>query len=159
MKPISLDKLGAAVRRLNSDALAGTPQYRRIIVAPQHVSATEKLIRDGIPPAPAKKPRRPKAPSKTEHQAMDYLLTQHRCDIRWNAVSFKLLNGHRYTPDLHMDLGTGRRQVFIEVKGSYRLGSLQRSRLAFDQAKREWPCFDWWWMEKQKDGTWKITTH
>ena len=72
----------------------------------------------------------------------------------YEGVTFNLANGHRYTPDWFCVYASGR-PVLIEVKGSYKFGSHGRARLAFDQAKTEWPMFDWIWATKTKDG-WRV---
>jgi len=76
--------------------------------------------------------------------------------IVFEPMTIRLANGHRYTPDFGFIAGG--RAHFIEVKGSYRLHSYQRARMAFDQAAIEWPCFVWIWVELQDDGTWKTLT-
>ncbi len=76
--------------------------------------------------------------------------------IVFQPFTLRLANGHRYTPDF--GFMAGRRAHFTEVKGSYRLHSHQRARLAFDQAAVEWPCFIWIWAELGTDGVWKTTT-
>ncbi len=75
-------------------------------------------------------------------------------DIAFQPVMFRLRNGHRYTPDFVCQAASGD-VIMVEVKGSYRLQSYQRARLAFDQASLEWPCFVWIWAELQEDGNWK----
>jgi hypothetical protein len=66
-----------------------------------------------------------------------------------------MANSHRYRPDWTYFEPSGR-LVCVEVKGSYKLGSYQRARLAFDQAAVEWPDIRWLWAEKTYDG-WVIT--
>ena len=67
-------------------------------------------------------------------------------DARYEALTFRMANGHRYTPDWVVMDG-GRPVECHEVKGSYRLGSYQRARLAFDQARVEYPGIVWVWGE------------
>lgn len=76
--------------------------------------------------------------------------------VKFHPISFHLDNGHRYTPDFAFI--DGGRAHFVEVKGSYKLGSYQRARMAFDQVRIEWPLFGWMWVELQDDGTWKTLT-
>lgn len=92
-----------------------------------------------------------RVPTKTEAEyARAYLAGK---DARYEAITFRLANGHRYTPDWsYWDDGA---LVCVEVKGSYRLGSYQRARLAFDQARIEFPAVRFVWAEKQKDHNWK----
>lgn len=72
--------------------------------------------------------------------------------IVFQPMIIRLANGHRYTPDFGFIAGG--RAHYVEVKGSYRLHSYQRARLAFDQAAVEWPCFVWIWAELGKNGEW-----
>ena len=67
-------------------------------------------------------------------------------DARYEAVTFRMANGHRYTPDWVV-VADGKPIECHEVKGAYRLGSYQRARLAFDQAAVEWPGIRWVWGE------------
>jgi len=100
-------------------------------------------------PAPVKAPAK-RGPNKTEALYRDTHLRGQ--DARYEALTVKLANGHRYTPDYaHWDDGV---LVLTEVKGSYKLHSHGRARLAFDQARVEWPQFRWVWATKRtaKDG-------
>jgi len=91
-----------------------------------------------------------KQPTKTEQDyARTYLAG---VGARYEALTFKLANGHRYTPD--WTWWGNDRLYAVEVKGSYRLGSYQRARLAFDQARIEFPHITWIWAEKKQDKTW-----
>jgi hypothetical protein len=95
--------------------------------------------------------------SKTEIRYLNEVLKTKETEgiithISFTGVTFRMSNGHRYTPDFSFLAGD--KMTFVEVKGSYRLGSYQRAKLAFDQAKLEWPMFNWIWVELQKDGSW-----
>ena len=77
-------------------------------------------------------------------------------DVWFHPCVLMLRNGHKYTPDFLCDPGVpDSRRVLVEVKGAYRLGSYQRARVAFDQARIEFPEFHFLWLEKTKDG-WSI---
>ena len=76
--------------------------------------------------------------------------------LRFEPMTLHMQNGHSYTPDF-VEFERGKPATCIEVKGAYKLGSYQRARLAFDQCRKEFPCFRWIWAEKQQDGTWKET--
>lgn len=94
--------------------------------------------------------------TKTEARYLAVLKTLEEAgeitDVKFHPVSFHLDNGHRYTPDFsYNDNG---RIYLVEVKGSYKLGSYQRARMAFDQARIEWPLFVWIWAELGEDGAW-----
>lgn len=104
--------------------------------------------------APAEKPpRRPAGPNKTEARYAAELLCG--LDARYEAITFRMANGHRYTPDWVV-FENGRPTQCHEVKGSYRFGSHQRARLAFDQAAAEFPGLNWFWATLTKNG-WEQT--
>ncbi len=109
--------------------------------------------------APAEKPAKAAGgPNKTEARYRAEVLSR-RLDlvaVAYEGLTFRMVNGHRYTPDWVARSADGQVWCF-EVKGAYRFGSHQRARLAFDQAATEWPCFRWVWAERQKDGSWKHT--
>lgn len=92
-------------------------------------------------------------PNKTEAEYATKVLRG--LDARYEAVSIRLANGHRYTPDWVVFEG-GRPAECHEVKGAHRFGSHQRARLAFDQAAAEWPGVRWVWAERRGDGTWRV---
>ena len=94
-----------------------------------------------------------KGPTKTEAEFARRHL--HGKGARFEALVFRMENGHRYTPD--WVFVEGGRLVCVEVKGARRLGSYQRARLAFDQAVVEWPDVRWIWAERCADGNWKVT--
>lgn len=101
---------------------------------------------------PAPPPKR--HPTKTESEyARLYLAGK---TPLYEALTFRLANGHRYTTDWVYVDGAGR-LVCVEVKGAYKLGSYQRARMAFDQAAIEWPMIKWVWAEK-RDGGWQQKT-
>ena len=98
----------------------------------------------------------PWAPRQTkterEYQRVHAAATGRPCV--WCPVTITLKNGHRYTPDL-LDIQPNGRPCLIEVKGAYKLGSYQRARMAFDQARLETPWADWLWAEK-RSGEWVV---
>ena len=65
-------------------------------------------------------------------------------DARYEALTFRFANGHRYTPDWVVFFA-GAPVACHEVKGGYRLHSHGRARLAFDQARVEFPGLTWVW--------------
>jgi len=156
MKGFDLSKIGPAVRSLNAGLFAAPPpQNRVVVVSPGHAPAVTAIMAGQIEPPPSKKTRGKRQPTKTEAAAIEYLKRlPDVVDVRFNPMSLHLANGHRYTPDASF-IRSGVLHL-VEVKGSYRLGSLQRSRLAYDQARIEWPMFTFWWMERQKDGSWRF---
>lgn len=70
---------------------------------------------------------------------------------KFEAITLRMTNGHKYTPDFIVVDSLGAITAY-EVKGGYRLGSYQRARLAFDQAKVEFPWITFRWHEKTKKG-------
>lgn len=65
---------------------------------------------------------------------------------RYEGITFRLSNGHRYTPDWVTSNALA--TVCHEVKdGRYRQHSYQRARLAFDQACIEYPSIGFVWVE------------
>lgn len=92
-------------------------------------------------------------PTKTEAEYARRFLTP---AARFEGLTIRMANGHRYTPDF-VTFGADGRFECHEVKGSYRLGSYQRARLAFDQARLEYPSWRWVWAERSRDGSWRVT--
>lgn len=102
--------------------------------------------------APQKKLRIAKGMNKTErHYLANVLIGK---DARFEALTFRMANNHRYTPDFVV-FEAGRPSECHEVKGSYALHSQQRARLAFDQAAVEFPGLRWIWAVKSKGG-WRV---
>jgi hypothetical protein len=99
--------------------------------------------------APAMGKKRGKGPNKTEAAYQTACLATR--DTRYEAVTFRLANGHRYTPDWVV-VDAGRIVACHEVKGGYRMHSHGRARLAFDQARVEYPGISWIWAVKTKTG-------
>jgi hypothetical protein len=93
-----------------------------------------------------------RVPNKTETEYQRRHL-QGR-DARFEALTFRMANGHRYTPDWVVFTATGKIECH-EVKGGYALGSEQRARLAFDQARVEFPWITWVWAKKS-EGSWQV---
>ena len=96
--------------------------------------------------------KRGKGPNKTEAAYRNTCLANR--DARYEAITFRLANGHRYTPDWVV-IQDGRLVACHEVKGGYKLHSHGRARLAFDQARIEYPGISWIWVVKTKAG-WAI---
>ncbi len=85
---------------------------------------------------------RHRGPNKTES---DYRETQLRgMDARFEALTFRMANGHRYTPDWVV-FTDGRPSQCHECKGGFAMHSQQRARLAFDQVRVEFPGLVWVW--------------
>lgn len=86
-------------------------------------------------------------PNKTETEYQRIHLRG--MDARFEALTFRMANGHRYTPDWVVFTNSGNIECH-EVKGGYALGSEQRARLAFDQARVEFPWIVWVWANKSE---------
>ena len=97
---------------------------------------------------------RHRGPNKTEADYQRYHLRG--LDARFEAVTFRMANGHRYTPDWVV-FADGRPVACHECKGGYALHSQQRARLAFDQVRVEFPGLVWVWAVKTPAG-WQVET-
>ena len=97
--------------------------------------------------------RRRREPNKTETAYRAEVLERRGdvTEIRYEGLTFRMQNGHRYTPDWLVVGDTGQIECH-EVKGRYALQSQQRARLAFDQARVEYPWFEWVWATRVKRG-------
>ena len=108
---------------------------------------------------PDEKQKQRKAPNRTEREYHDKFLwprvVSENATVQYEGIRLYMMNGHSYRGDWALHLPDGSIEIH-EVKGSYHLHSHQRARLAFDQARIEWPCIKFVWAEKSKDG-WKIT--
>ena len=101
-------------------------------------------------------PRGRRVPNKTEAAYRAEVLGR-RGDVaavHYEGLTFRMANGHRYTPDWVVVTSGGRIECH-EVKGGYALHSQQRARLAFDQVRVEFPWIAWTWATKTKQG-WKM---
>jgi len=101
---------------------------------------------------PAKPSKAKRGMSKTEARYLVEVLRD--TPARYEAITFRMINGRRYTPDF-VTMDNGRLTVH-EVKGSYRLPSYSRARLAFDQCKVEFPNIAFVWAE-WNGKTWEET--
>lgn len=90
-----------------------------------------------------KKEPKTRQPNKTELRFYNDFLSDFE-DVRYEALTFKLKNGHRYTPDWVV-FREGLPRECIEVKGSYRFSSQNRSQMAWAQAKLDFPGLKWVW--------------
>lgn len=88
-------------------------------------------------------PKAAKMPNKTEDRYRRDRLAGRAA--RYEAVTFRLSAGHRYTPDWVIMGPHGDIAECHEVKGSYRLHSQDGARMRYDQARREWPGIRWVW--------------
>ena len=94
--------------------------------------------------------KKSKGPNKTELNYAERHLTGK--DARFEALTFRMSNGHKYTPDWVVFGRSGELTECHECKGGYALHSQQRARLAFDQCAREFPGIKWVWAVKKPKG-------
>jgi len=73
--------------------------------------------------------------------------------VYYEGIALHMANGHRYKPDWTVVRKDGTIELH-ECKGGYKLHSYGRARLAFDQAREEFPCFVFKWATKTAGG-WK----
>lgn len=101
-------------------------------------------------------PRQAKQPNKTEAEYGKLLgLEFPGALIVFEGFSFRMSNGHRYTPDWVVCKEDLLLCVEVKARGKngFRHPSYQRARLAFDQCKHDYPAIQWRWAEKFR-GTW-----
>jgi hypothetical protein len=94
-----------------------------------------------------------RSPNKTEASYRAEVIAR-RTDVaavHYEGLTVRMANGHRYTPDWVVVTASGRVECH-EVKGGYALHSHQRARLAFDQARIEFPWIMWVWAVRTKNG-------
>lgn len=114
------------------------------------------IVKAPLDPIPSLSPtggRKSLGPNKTEADYQRYHLRGK--DARYEALTFRMANGHRYTPDWVV-FEEGQPISCHECKGGYALHSQQRARLAFDQCAKEFPAFKWTWAVKKPEG-WEVT--
>lgn len=100
------------------------------------------------------RPKRPKrdGPNRTEQ---DYNVQCLSVKGMYEAITFRLPGGSRYTPDWVEFLENGTLRVH-EVKGSYRFPSEGRAWTAFREARAAFPHVDFVWAKRTKDGRWEF---
>lgn len=100
-------------------------------------------------------------PNKTESEYSHLLQLEFpKSRVVFEAMTLRMANGHRYTPDWVV-MGSGG-ILCVEVKAvgknGYKHPSYQRAKVAFDQCRVEFPWFRWRWAEKV-NGIWEVKTH
>lgn len=73
----------------------------------------------------------------------------------YEAVTFRLPGGSRYTPDWVTFTDKGR-MVVHEVKGAHRFHSESRAVMAWRECRAAFPHVDFVWAKKEKSGNWRI---
>ena len=128
-----------------------------------NMQSPETLVQLGYVPMPAvPEPKKPKQKKMTKTEAKfirDWIEPNIKAGILggyiFQGLRIGLRNGHVYTPDFVCWSNGNLQKTVIEVKGTYKLPSYQRAKMAYDQAKIEWPEFWWMWVELNKEtGAW-----
>lgn len=148
MRPHPLNKIGAAVLALNPH-LAGKSATGRVLVVGHDVATSSTVIKV--------KKRGRRGPTNAELRYASTFLVG--TDHAWEDVSFRLADTHFYTPDWVVRV-RGVPVECIEVsaigKNGFKKVSYQRSKLAFDQCKKDRPGIQWTWAELGADKRWTI---
>ncbi len=145
---MTLDQLPSHLREQVARQLA--PKMPRMPAKTMTTLATTTIA----PTAPDKvgrKPAMPKKPNPTEQRYNADFLGGHGM---FEAVNLRLDSGARYTPDWMTTDATTGRVVLVEVKGSYRLHSHARARLAFMECVKKFPMFGFHWTTWGKEKGW-----
>lgn len=138
--------------RITEEQYAEMMRDRRVSQKKTESQPVEEL--SSVKPIPAQKES--KQPNKTEAEYGRLLRLEFVAEPRYEAITFKLRNSHRYTPDYIIEQNNGN-LLCVEVKNAnYKHASYGRSKMAFAQCKIDFPMFDYRWAEKTKEG-WKIS--
>ena len=123
-------------------------QAERQLAPPRAGSAKpETAIRKGRPAASTS---RHGGMSRTEERFRDRFAPSMGWDVlMYEPCSLWVSGGFRYTPDFLIIMPDGR-LAFVETKGSFRLQSHSRARLAFADASTRNPCFLFVWAKESK---------
>lgn len=132
-------RCGRALKEV-SKVVQEAPQ--KAVNAPTVVVVDEEKVKKG------------KTPNETEQRYYETYLKYK--DARYEALTFHMANGHKYTPDWIV-FEVGRPIECIECKGGYRFHSQGRARLAFDQARQEFNGLRWTWAKwDSKAKKWEV---
>jgi hypothetical protein len=139
MKRFKLEDLPKSMQDQARNILAG---YDKPMITTHHP----------IPPAKPTKPM--KLPNKTEAEYARIHLTGR--NAVYEGHTFKMANGHAYTPDFAVYDDAGVLIEAHEVKGGWAQFSEQRARLAWDQSRIEFPHVKFVWARKHDEKGWQI---
>jgi hypothetical protein len=119
--------------------------------------ATLPEMAEQMPPLVEEQPPIGKKQTKTETEYGARLSFEFPgCKIRFEPIALTLENGHRYRPDWLVHLPCGG-ILLVEVKnGGFQHASYGRSKMAFNQARIDFPTFRYRWAEKCQ-GAWTVT--
>ena len=99
-----------------------------------------------------RKARKARGPNKTELAfAASFFDADTRVDVRFEAITFRLPGGSRYTPDW-VYFGKSGTIYCYEVKGRYKLGSHGRALTAFREARAAFPMITFEWFAMNTEG-------
>lgn len=138
MRPIKLDDCNPDLRRRIEESIAP--------LQPVPVPASTQVARPMVTSAS-------RQPNKTETL---YNREQLGGNGRYEAVTFRLPGGSRYTPDW-VTFDPSGRMVCHEVKGSFRFASQGRAATAFRECVAAFPDVVFVW-GRYKDRDWQIQT-
>ena len=155
-----LEDLPERYRRQVEEKL-GNPSAQRITTAPQTPPAQVRPVQPAQRPKYAPKAskslptrvsraRTSKHMSHTEERFRDRFCAS--CGwrvLRYEPLSIWVSGGFRYTPDFLVATENGE-LAFVETKGSYRLQSHSRARLAFANASTRTPEFVFVWAKEDR---------
>ena len=130
-------------------------------MAERHPQEGKATVRQGTAAVPAMMVRVKKpvtGPNATEQRFHDTYLAM--LDARYEALTFRMANGKRYTPDwIVFDHEDKRPTECIEVKSKHRFGSHNRAQVAFAQCRVEFPGLRWTWATwDRKAKAWRVET-
>ena len=102
---------------------------------------------------------KPVSGKRREQNKTELEYSRRYLDGKWlyEAVTFHLPGGSRYTPD-YLTVDSEGRITLHEVKGSYRLHSHGRARTAFRECAAAFPMFGWVWATRKASGEYQIET-
>jgi hypothetical protein len=115
------------------------------------LTGVDALIRGGRRRAQMRARGAVRHPNGTEGEFRLYIAEHFRVGALFEALTFRLPGGSRYTPDW-VTFGPDKQITCFEVKGSYRLGSHGRALTAFRECRAVFPMVKFRWFEKQKGG-------
>jgi hypothetical protein len=137
--------------------LAGKDNSESRIQKPESRIQHPEFRRQETPESGTSGARR-RGPNKTEGRYCREML-EWREDVvavHYEGLTFRMTNGHRYTPDWVVVTKAGGIECH-EIKGGYAMHSQQRARLAFDQVRVEYPWVVWRWAVF-RDGRWVVNS-
>lgn len=90
----------------------------------------------------------------TEHEFSMFAKSKDYSVVIYEPFSMWCAGGLRYTPDFL--IVKGEQVIIVEVKGSYRLQSEGRARLAFLSCSERYNKLLFLWAKREREGHWKL---